>query len=214
MVKIRAALEIALNALGELLPSVNIASITVGATTIVTTSTAHGLKTGVSVTLSGIVGSTPDLNGTYFIVVLTATTFRIIHKVTEAAIASTAGGSAGVCKPNLIAWDNTSFKPVPGVPYQKVNILFAEPENPTMGKDHYREIGFMQVSLFYPTLLGTKDITTRAELIRATFPRGASFTNDGVTVKVLRTPMVMSGMPIDESYALPIRISFQADIFN
>lgn len=214
MVSIRAALESALEALGGLVPTVNISTSTSGASAVITTTTPHQLKSGVSVTISGHTGSTPSLNGTWIVGVLGATTLRLLHSVTEAPIASTAGGIGGVCKPNLTAWDNVAFKPVPGVPYQKVHILFAEPENPTMGSDHYREQGFMQVSLFYPILLGTKDITNRIELIRDAFPRGSSFTKDGVTVKVLRTPMVMSGMPVDESYAVPIRISFQADIFE
>lgn len=214
MVSIRAALETALASMGELLPSVAILKSDIGAAAIITTVTPHGLKTGVSVTLSNHTGSTPSLNGTFLIKVLTPVTFSLQQRTTEAPFASTAAGVGGVCKPNLTAWDNVGFNPVPGVPYQKVNVLFADPDDVTMGAGYYREHGFMQVSLFYPILLGTKDITTRAEQIRTLFPRGASFASNGVTVKILRTAMVMGGMPIDESYAIPIRIPFTADIFR
>lgn len=214
IVKIRAALETALAAIGEVVPSVAIVKSDPGTAAVITTATPHKLKSGVSVTLSGHGGSTPSLNGTFLITVLTPTTFSLLHKVSEAVFASTAGGTGGVCKPNLTAWDNIGFKPVPGVPYQKVNLVFAEPDDITMGSGYFREQGFIQVSLMYPILFGTLDIAARAELIRSTFPRGSSFEKDGVTVKVLRTPSVMTGMPIDESYAIPIRIQFQADIFR
>jgi hypothetical protein len=214
MVKIRAALETALAAMGELVPSFSIVSSAPGNAALVTTTVPHKLKSGVSVTISDHVGATPNLNGSFLISVLSATTFTLLHKVTEAPFACTAGGVGGVCKANLTAWDNVSFKPVPGVPYQKVNLLFADPDDVTMGAGYYREHGFMQVSLFYPILLGTKDISAKADEIRAAFSRGASFEKDGVTVKIPRTAMVMTGMPIDESYAIPIRIPFQADIFR
>jgi hypothetical protein len=212
MVKIRAALEVALAAMGELIPSVAILKSTAGNPAVITTSVPHGLKTDVSVNL--VDHSVATLNGTYLINVLSPNSFSLRNRVTETAIASTASGTGGVCKPNLTAWDNVSFKPVPGLPYQKVNLLFAEPDDITMGAGYYRDHGFMQVSLYYPIYLGTLGITSRADLIRSTFSRGTSFEHDGVTVKILRTPMVMTGLPVDESYAIPIRIQFQADIFK
>jgi hypothetical protein len=214
MVKIRAALETALAAMGELIPSVTISTSVAGASAVINTATPHLLDDGVSVTLSGHSGSTPSLNGKYFITRISATSFSLLHPVTEAPFACTAGGAGGVCKPNLTAWDNTGFKPVPGVPYQKVNLVWAEPDDVTFGGNFHREFGFLQVSLFYPILLGTLDISTRAQLIRTTFKRGSTFEKDGVTVKILKTPAIMGGVPIDESYAVPIRISFQADIFS
>ncbi len=213
MVKIQEALETALAAMGELIPSVTITTSVAGAGAVINTATPHLLKSGVSVNLSGHTGSTPSLDGNYFIKYISATSFSLLHPVTEAPFACTAGGTGGVCKPNLTAWDNVGFKPVPGVPYQKVNLVFAEPDNVTMGAGYYREHGFMQVSLYYPILAGVIPIRTKAEAIRTAFKRGNSFEKDGVTVKIPRTAMVMGGMAIDESYAIPVRVPFTADIF-
>lgn len=213
-IAIRAALENALKALGETLPSFSIASSSAGSPCVFTSVAPHRLKSGVNIKIEGHSNSTPDLNGGYLAVEIDATRFSLMHRVTKAPIASSAAGIAGVCTPQLTAWDNLGFAPVPSVPYQKVNLAFAEPDNPTMGSGFTREHGFMQVSLFYPTQMGTFDINSRVELIRSAFPRGATFTKDGIVVHIPRTANVMQGMPIDESYAIPVRIPFYADVYN
>jgi hypothetical protein len=77
--------------------------------------------------------------------------------------------------------------PVVGTPYQRVNILFAEPDNTEISAS-YQERGILQVTLFYPAKAGTAR-QPRAELIRSTFYRGRSLTAvDGVTVTIDRTP--------------------------
>ena len=210
--KIRAALETALAALGETVPAFDILTCTAGSPARFTSDGPHLLKTGVNVSIAGHVGGVAD--GKYTFVEINATTFSLRTRVAEAAIASVAGGVGGVCTAKLTAWDNLSFAPVPGVPYQKVNVMFAHPDNPTMGSSHYREVGFMQVALYYKIHEGTSDISTRAELIRSAFPRGASFEKDGVVVHVDKTPEIMRGMPVDESYVVPVRIPFYADIFE
>lgn len=68
--------------------TVNIASSSVASPTVITTTTAHGLTTGDSVTISGHSGSTPSINGTHTVTVTGATTFTIPVNVT-------AGGTGG-----------------------------------------------------------------------------------------------------------------------
>ena len=112
------------------------------------------------------------------------------------------------------AWENQDFSPTPGTPYQAVHLLPATPENPTMGDDHYRERGILQVSLNYPVNGGAAAAMARAELIRATFFRGASFTSGGVTTRIPAKPVIGRGIVVNDRWVLPVSISYFADVFE
>lgn len=110
------------------------------------------------------------------------------------------------------AWENAAFTPLlSSVPYQQVNILFAEPSNLEFGSRHIEQ-GYMQVRLMYPQDAGSKDAATRAELIRSTFYRGASFSNGGVTVIIEKTPEIATGSTDGDRWAVPVKIRFFANI--
>lgn len=110
------------------------------------------------------------------------------------------------------AWENVAFKPVTGQPYQRVSILFAEPGNEEYGPN-YQELGYMQITLFYPHETGAGAAMARAELIRQTFKRGASFVNAGLTVVVSRTPEVMPAYNDGERFAVPVKVRFYANTY-
>jgi hypothetical protein len=106
-------------------------------------------------------------------------------------------------------WPNAPFTPPAAtVPYQKAAILFAEPENPTYGNTFHRERGIFQVTLMYPQQTGAAAALARAELIRATFYRGAKFT----TTTIERTPEILPGFADGDRWAVPVRIRFYSDI--
>lgn len=107
------------------------------------------------------------------------------------------------------AWENAPYTPVNGTPYQRVYLLAAEPDNPEMG-GHVTERGFMQITLCYPLDAGPNAAMTRAELIRATFPRGAAFTASGITTQVERTPEIAPALIEDDRYCVPVRVRFFA----
>lgn len=109
------------------------------------------------------------------------------------------------------AWENMAFTPVAGTAYQQVNVLFADPDNTEFGSRH-RELGYMQVKLMYQLQVGTSVVMARAELIRTTFYRGASFTNGGVTVIVEKTPEIGVGQVEGDRYAVPVRIRFFSNV--
>jgi len=109
------------------------------------------------------------------------------------------------------AWENIEYVPVTGTPYQQVNILMAEPDNNEYGRT-YREIGYMQIKLMYPLKNGSLTAITRAELIRSTFYRGASFTSSGVTVVIDKTPEISEGSVEGDRWAIPVKIRFFANI--
>lgn len=111
------------------------------------------------------------------------------------------------------AYENVKFTPTPGTPYQQLTMLPASPENPTVGAQHRREVGLMQVSLRYPFDAGTQPATWRAELIQARFRRGSTWVKDGVTVIVDLTPTIAPGRISEDRFVVDVSIPYYADIF-
>lgn len=110
------------------------------------------------------------------------------------------------------AFENVAFTPVEGTPYQRVRILPAQPENPTLGDGYYREVGFFEIILFYPLNKGRGAAQAKAEAIKSHFYRGLSMTEGGLVVKVMRTPIIGSAIQDDKNYVLPISINYFAEI--
>lgn len=109
------------------------------------------------------------------------------------------------------SWENVSFTPIAGTAHQQVNLLWAQPDNSEHGRTHFEQ-GYMQVKLMYPLQIGTSTVAARAELIRGTFYRGASFVSGGVTVSVTHTPEVSPGSVEGDRFALPVKVRFAAFI--
>lgn len=111
------------------------------------------------------------------------------------------------------AYDNFSYTPVAGTPFQRVTLVPALPDNSTFGDGHYQERGLLFIELHYPLGNGSVTAATRAELIRSTFSRGSSFTNSGVTVVVEKTPEIGQGYATDTFFVIPVRVRWYAEIF-
>jgi len=110
------------------------------------------------------------------------------------------------------AWENVSFTPpASSVPYQQAHMIFARPANIEAGSSH-QELGFMQIKLMYPENAGPATATARAELLRTTFRRAASFVNSGVTVSITDTPEITRGEPEDGRFVLVVKIRFRSFI--
>lgn len=109
------------------------------------------------------------------------------------------------------AWENTPFNPVSGVPYQQVFIDPAEPYHQEFGQ-LYEQSGIFQINLRYPLQNGIAEAQTRGELVQGIFKRGLSFSSDGVTVTIQKTPAIGRGAVVDNRWFLPIRIYFYAHL--
>jgi hypothetical protein len=214
IVKIRAALEMALNGMEGLIPKCAITSSAPGNPTVFSCPIPHGMIQGISVKIVGHTGISPDLNSDYIVQVVSPTTISLLDEITQQPIASAVAGAGGFVVANLTAWENMQFNPVAGAPMQRVYLVPAKPENPSMGSAHTRELGHLYVILYYPVQQGTFDISTRAELLKSTFKRGASFTLDEITVHIPSTCVVTGGEPEDEFYIASVRIPYWCDIFN
>lgn len=108
------------------------------------------------------------------------------------------------------AWENAQFVPVTGTPYQKVNILFATPDDNEIGP-HHVEQGFMQVTLAYPTGAGPGAAQARAELIRAAFPRATTLVAGGIRVLIDKTPAIIPPQIDGDRYLQPVKIQFKSE---
>lgn len=110
------------------------------------------------------------------------------------------------------AWENVSFAPVAGEPFQEVFILLAAPVDTELTGRVFQQAGYAQVNLNYPIGNGPADATARAELIRSTFYRGRSLTASGVTTNVERTPEIMPGRTEEDRFVIPVKVRFFANI--
>lgn len=109
-------------------------------------------------------------------------------------------------------WENVNFVPPVNANYQVVAVLFAEPENPTLGTGFYRQRGYLQVALHYQQNNGKGDALARAELLRSWFPRGLSMVASGVTTTVDKTPEIGNGQIEGDAFVVRIKVRFFANV--
>lgn len=112
------------------------------------------------------------------------------------------------------AWPNVAFTPPidSSTPWQRADVLFAAPEDLEIGSTYHREQGVFLVTLSYPLQTGTGAAQTRAELLRGTFFRGATFTNAGVVVTIEQTPEIPAGFADGDRWVVPVKVRFFANI--
>ncbi|MDQ1921627.1 DUF4128 domain-containing protein [Massilia pseudoviolaceinigra] len=113
---------------------------------------------------------------------------------------------ASIAPPIETAYQNFAFTPVTGQPYQAPYLLPAEPNNWSMGDGSRQERGIFQINLQYPPGQGPAAAGARAEMVRDLFHRGASFTKDGITVQIERTPEIGEGREDNGRWFLPVKI--------
>jgi hypothetical protein len=106
-------------------------------------------------------------------------------------------------------FENAPYNSTPGVPFQIVSLVMADPLNSEMG-NYFQEQGYMQVTLYYPYGVGTNDVMSQAYLLRDYFFKGLSLTAKGVTVTINRTPTIGNGVIDGDRFAVPVKIRFNA----
>ncbi|MFD1189752.1 phage tail terminator-like protein [Phenylobacterium conjunctum] len=109
------------------------------------------------------------------------------------------------------AWENVFYVPTKGVPFQRVQLFYGEPENPTMD-GFYRDVGFLQSTLYYPLQSGPGDAITRAQLLRTTFYRGRSFVSGKITTVIKGTAQRLPSIVEDDRFLVPVRVPFFANV--
>lgn len=110
------------------------------------------------------------------------------------------------------SWENMPFSPPQGSPWQAVDVIIASTQQPTLGDDHYRVVGFLQVLLAYPTNTGVEAAMLRAEAVSEAFPRGMVLTSGGVSVLIDSTAEITRGRVLSGLFQLPVNVPFTADV--
>lgn len=118
----------------------------------------------------------------------------------------------GMTPAHATAWENANFKPTPGMPYQRAEMIPGIPEHASNMNTFTRELGFYQVTLMYPLSAGSQPAEARFEAIKARFPKGLQITQDGVTVTISGTPYRQQGTPDGDRWSVPVRIPYYANI--
>lgn len=110
------------------------------------------------------------------------------------------------------AYENLVFTPVTGTAYQKVDLLPGTPNNEIQSAATYFERGIFQVTLMYPPNTGPGAATARATYVKNHFKRGLWLYAGVIAVFLPDTPRVAAPLPINDRYAIPISISYQAQV--
>lgn len=112
-----------------------------------------------------------------------------------------------------VAWQNRPYTPTIGTKHARAYLLPADNQNPTLGSEHYRAIGIMQVLLYVPDGAGPGAAETLIDSLVLSFKRGQSYTSGSVTVRILETPSAGTGSNENGWYVVPIFIYYTADIY-
>lgn len=110
------------------------------------------------------------------------------------------------------AYENKTFEPKTGVPYQRINHLTNTPLDITLERDLTEERGIMQVSLLYPLNQGRVPAKTQAMAIRDAFKPPRILSAGGISIEIRRTPSIAGGMPDGDRYMVPVSIYWNAFI--
>lgn len=117
-------------------------------------------------------------------------------------------------EPLATAYEGRKFTPSISTPYQIINLLLAEPENPVVGNGMYRQVGVFQVTLKYPSGRGVGVMETRAEAIRTAFYRGLTISYGDTDVIITKTADIKT-LPSDKTWSVcAIKIRFYSEIFT
>ena len=139
--------------------------------------------------------------------------YKVIRQLLETRLAQMPGGLT-------TAWENAQLDESQGGPYQRVYLLPGQTEQPTMGSltgsgtALQREVGLLQVSLYYPQNAGPGDAAAMAETLRARFPRGLVLTSGSVRVVIEQAPSIGPSLTEGGFYVLPVSVFYRADVLS
>ena len=108
------------------------------------------------------------------------------------------------------AYENVTFTPTAGVPYQELYLIPATNDNIFVSGDGFISYGIFQITLKYPTGKGTKDILDRVRLYLGNFKSGDNLVQDGITINILNTPKFVNLGMSGDRIIYAISINYQA----
>lgn len=111
------------------------------------------------------------------------------------------------------AFENVSFTPKATKPYQLSRLVPLPVENPTLGDNYHREVGFYQVVLSYPKGTGVGLIAVMADKVKDYFRRGTTLTEGSDKVIIDRTPEITPVYINDTRAEITVRIRYFTNQF-
>jgi hypothetical protein len=108
-------------------------------------------------------------------------------------------------------FENNALTPTAGVPYQRINVLFARPDNTTLGDEYFREQGILEIILNYPIQTGKAATLARLDLLRAAFKRGTTLTEGAQRVIINRTPEIGQSTVVNDRWMTRISIPWYSE---
>lgn len=107
-------------------------------------------------------------------------------------------------------WENTTYTPVVGTPYQQVWFLDFLVNGCEINISSYQVNSFFQIDLMYPLLSGTGAVLLRAEQIKTLFKQGSSFVNNGQTVNIIQTPVIGGGKVENDRWKVIVKVYYSS----
>ena len=108
------------------------------------------------------------------------------------------------------AYENVSFTPSSGVPYQELYDIPASNNHLFIDNSEFEGLGIFQITLKYPSGTGMKTVSNRAELYVSSFPCGRKLTKNGDTITVIQTPQI-NVLGVDgDRYSVAVSINYKS----
>lgn len=108
------------------------------------------------------------------------------------------------------AYENVTFTPVTGQPYQRVHMLVNRPVDRSLSMDMKEERGIFQVSLFYPQGQGRGTAQRHAQAIQDLFSPVLELVEGDTMVSIYDTPHIGSGAPDGDRWHLPVSVFWRS----
>lgn len=108
------------------------------------------------------------------------------------------------------AFENTTFSPKAGKPYQQLYFLPAKPEAAIIDDSISEVLGVFQITLRYPAGEGVKNVLERARLYEKAFSVGAKFEHAGIKTCIY-SPTEVKILGVDgDRYGVAVSIYFKS----
>jgi len=110
------------------------------------------------------------------------------------------------------AHEGVEFVPPVNAMYQRTQLLFNDPSDPSFPIGYHRENVQFQIFICDVRGKGTAAAIARAELLRTTFHKGWSTTEGNVLIRSLETPRIGSAFPTNDRTVIPVLIDLTCEV--
>jgi len=110
------------------------------------------------------------------------------------------------------AHEGVEFVPPVNAMYQRTQLVFNDPDDPSFPIGYHRENLQFQVFICDIRGKGTSAALARAELLRTTFHKGWSTTEGNTLIRSLSTPKIASVFNTNDRIVVPVLIDLTCEV--